>query len=91
MQILNSSRQRKSNDNLHIFGVQQNGGTIVDSLGGVTGKLKMAAIYRKYICNVLYLSWYMRQQPDSDGYAHIFGVQQHAVSTVTTLRHQVGV
>ena len=39
---------------------------------GVTGKSKMAAINRKCICNVLYLSLYMRQQRDSDGYTSTF-------------------
>ena len=53
---------------------------------GVTGESKMAAINRKYIHNVLYLSLHVRQQRDSNCYPHIVGVPQHGGTIVNTLR-----
>ena len=52
----------------------------------VTGKSKMAAINRKYIDNVVYLSLFTRLLRDSSGYPHIFEVQQHGGTIVDTLR-----
>jgi hypothetical protein len=55
---------------------------------GVTGISEMAAINRKYICKILYLSMYMRQQRDSNGY-HIYRVRLYGGTSAECSNIQV--
>ena len=54
----------------------------------VNSNSKMAAITRKYICNVLSLSSYKRHQRISNGYTHNFEVQQYNWTSANTLWHR---
>ena len=52
----------------------------------VCQKSKMAAINRKCIGNNVYLSFYTREQQNSNGYTHFVRVRPHDYSTAETAR-----